>query len=70
MTFQPQIEAGFILFLAAGRGPFYAPIQDGTLLVKLSAETKNSDSVVYNPILTRKNFVLSFDFQFEEISTR
>jgi hypothetical protein len=58
---------GWFYFIPdSSQGPFYAPIQDETLLINLPAESKNRDSWVYNPLLTRKNFVLSFDFQFEE----
>jgi len=56
----------FYYIPGSSKGPFYAPIQDETLLINLPAESKNRDSWVYNPLLTRKNFVLSFDFQFEE----
>jgi len=58
---------GWFYFISgSSSGPYYAPIQDETLLVELPAETENRNSGVYNPILTRENFVLSFDFQFEE----
>jgi hypothetical protein len=48
------------------RGPFYAYIQDESLLIKLPAENENRDYWVYNPKLTRKDFVLSFDLEFKE----
>lgn len=47
-------------------GPFYAHIQDGALFIKLPEGTENKDLMVYNPRLIRKNFVLNFDFQFDE----
>jgi len=48
-------------------GPFYAHIEeDKALLIKLPSENENRDYWVYNPKLTRKDFVLSFDFRFEE----
>jgi len=60
-------NSGWFYYIpGSSKGPFYAPIQDETLLINLPAESKNRDSWVYNPLLTRKNFVLSFDFQFEE----
>ena len=46
--------------------PFYAHIQDGTLFIKLPEGTENRDSMVYNPRLIRKYFVLNFDFQFDK----
>lgn len=45
------------------RGPFYAHIQDGALLLKLPEGPERKDSMVYNPKLVRKDFVLSFDFK-------
>ena len=46
--------------------PFYAHIQDEALFIKLPEGTENRDSMVYNPRLIRKNFVLNFDFQFDK----
>ena len=61
------LNQGWFYFIPGSKkGPYYAPIQDEALLIKLSAEDQNRDSWVYNPLLTRKDFVLSFDFQFEE----
>lgn len=58
---------GWFYFISGSKkGPYYAPIQDEALLVKLPAENKNRDFWVYSPLLTRKDFVLSVDFQFEE----
>jgi hypothetical protein len=65
--FTSLINRGWFYFTPGSRRqPFYAHMQDGTLLVKLPAENENRDYWVYNPKLTRKDFVLSFDFQFEE----
>lgn len=62
-----RLNRGWFYFIPGSRrGPFYAHLQEGTLLIKLPAENENKDSWVYNPKLNRKNFVLSFDFQFEE----
>ncbi len=62
-----RLNRGWFYFIPGSRrGPFYAHIQDGTLLIKLPAENENKDFWVYNPKLIRRNFVLSFDFQFEE----
>jgi hypothetical protein len=61
------LNRGWFYFIPGSlRNPFYAHLQDGTLLMKLPAENENKDYWVYNPKLIRKNFVLSFDFQFEE----
>jgi hypothetical protein len=48
------------------KGPYYAHIENESLLIKLPAENEDKDYWVYNPKLTRRNFVLSFDLQFEE----
>lgn len=47
-------------------GPYYARINDGALNLKLPEGKEKSDSMVYNPTLSRRNFVLSFDFRFGE----
>ena len=59
-------EGWFYFIPGSKKGPYYAPIQDEALLIKLSVEDQNRDSWVYSPLLTRKDFVLSFDVQFEE----
>jgi hypothetical protein len=59
-------QGWFYLVPASPRGPFYAHIEEGTLLIKLPEGQENRDSMVYNPKLVRRNFVLNFDFQFEE----
>jgi hypothetical protein len=59
-------EGWFYFKPGSKKGPYYALIQDETLLVNLPIENKIRDSWVYSPLLTRKDFVLSFDFQFEE----
>lgn len=62
-----SLNQGWFYFVPdSGRQPFYAHIQDETLWIKLPAENENKDLWVYNPKLTSKDFVLSFDFQFEE----
>ena len=74
LDLQPDLQNGYTLlnkgwfyFIPGNpRGPFYAHIQDEALLIKLPAENENRDYWVYNPKLTRKDFVLSFDLQFEE----
>lgn len=50
----------------SSKRPFYANIQNGNLFVKLPMGKVNKDSWVYNPKLNRRNFVLNFDFQFDE----
>ena len=47
-------------------GPYYAHIQDGGLILRLPEGNERSDSMVYNPALNRRNFVLSFDLRFGE----
>jgi hypothetical protein len=62
-----SLNRGWFYFIPdSPRGPFYAHIQDEALLIKLPAENENRDYWVYNPKLIRRNFVLSFDLQFEE----
>ncbi len=62
-----QLNKGWFYFISGNRrGPFYAHLQDGTLLIKLPEGKETRDSMVYNPKLIRKNFVLNFSFQFEE----
>jgi hypothetical protein len=61
------LNQGWFYFIPNNSGgPFYAHIQDEALLIKLPSENENSDYWVYNPKLIRKDFVLSFDFRFEE----
>jgi hypothetical protein len=63
-----SLNRGWFYFIPdSPRGPFYADIQkDKALLIKLPAENENSDYWVYNPKLTRKDFVLSFELWFKE----
>src|SRR5688572_32011509 len=49
----------FYLIPGNRRGPFYAHLQEGTLLIKLPEGKETRDSMVYNPKLIRRNFVLS-----------
>ena len=46
--------------------PFYAHIQDGKLLINLPEGNEKNDSMVYNPNLIYKNFVLNFDLHFSK----
>jgi hypothetical protein len=48
------------------KGPYYAHIQDESLLLQLPAENEKRDYWVYNPRMLRSNFVLSFELQFLE----
>ncbi|MBK9207648.1 MAG: hypothetical protein IPL71_04840 [Anaerolineales bacterium] len=67
MTNSRGLNRGWFYFIPGSRrGPFYAHLQEGTLIMQLPAENENKDYWVYNPKLIRKNFVLNFDFQFEE----
>jgi hypothetical protein len=62
-----NFDQGWFYFIPdSPKGPYYAHIQNESLLIKLPAENENKDYWVYNPRLTRRNFVLSFDLQFEE----
>jgi hypothetical protein len=62
-----SFDQGWFYFIPdSPKGPYYAHIQNESLLIKLPAENENKDYWVYNPRLTRRNFVLSFDLQFEE----
>jgi hypothetical protein len=45
-------------------GPFYAHIEDETLLLKIPDGREYRDSMVYNPNMIRRDFVLSVDFKF------
>ncbi len=45
-------------------GPFYAPIQDESLTLKIPGKNNRRDSMVYNSNLIRRDFVLSLDFKF------
>jgi hypothetical protein len=61
------LNQGWFYFIQGNpKGPFYAHIKNEALLMKLPAENENRDYWVYNPKLIRKDFVLSFDLQFEE----
>jgi hypothetical protein len=46
--------------------PFYAHIQNGSLLINLPEGNEKNDSMVYNPNLIYKNFVLNFDLHFSK----
>lgn len=45
-------------------GPFYAHLEDETLLLKIPDEREFRDAMVYNPNMIRRDFVLSVDFKF------
>ena len=59
-------QGWFYLVPGSRQGPFYAHIEEGTLLIKLPEGQETRDAMVYNPKLVRRNFVLNLDFQFEE----
>jgi hypothetical protein len=44
--------------------PYYAHTSDGALNLALPEGNEKSDLMVYNPVLSRRNFVLSFDLRF------
>jgi len=56
----------FTLVSGDETGPFQAHIEHEALLIKLPQEQETRDAMVYNPALAREDFVLAFDFQFEE----
>jgi hypothetical protein len=74
LDLQPDLQNGYALLNKgwfyiipdSSKNPFYAHIDNGTLLLKLPEGKEKRDLWVYNPKLNLKNFVLSFDFQFEE----
>jgi hypothetical protein len=74
LDLQPDLQNGYALLNKGwyyfgpdnSQKPFYAHIDNGTLVLKLPEGKEHKDFWVYNPTLTRKNFVLSFDFQFQE----
>ena len=74
LDLQPDLQNGYALLNKgwfyivpdSSLNPFYAHIDNGTLLLKLPEGKEKRDFWVYNPKLNLKNFVLSFDFQFEE----
>ncbi len=45
-------------------GPFYAPIEDETLPLRIPTGREYRDFFVYNPYLRRADFVLTLDFKF------
>jgi hypothetical protein len=71
---QPDLKNGYSLLNKgwfyivpdSPKNPFYANIDNGTLILNLPEGKEKRDFWVYNPKLNLKNFALSFDFQFEE----
>ncbi|MCA2002660.1 MAG: hypothetical protein LDL51_12410, partial [Chloroflexi bacterium] len=62
-----DFSKGWFYFIPESpRGPYYAHIEDETLLLKLPAENEKRDYWVYNPRLLAKNFALRFEFRFLE----
>ena len=62
-----NIDQGWFYFIPESpKGPYYAHIQDESLLLQLPAENEKRDYWVYNPRLLRRNFVLSFELRFLE----
>jgi hypothetical protein len=62
-----NFDRGWFYFIPdSSKGPYYAHIQDKSLLLELPAENEKRDYWVYNPRLLRRNFVLSFELQFLE----
>lgn len=61
-----QNQGWFYVDPNSHKGPLYAHVQDGYLFIKLPEGTENKDSMVYSPKLISRNFVLSFDFQFDK----
>jgi hypothetical protein len=64
--FSPLNRGWFYDIAGSPIGPFYAHINDGALVLKLPEGSEKKDSMVFNPTLNRRNFVLSFDFRFWE----
>jgi hypothetical protein len=62
-----NFDQGWFYFVPGSqKGPYYAHIQNETLLLQLPAENEKRDYWVYNPKMLRGNFVLRFEFQFLE----
>ena len=55
----------FYMVPGSKKGPYYADVQDGALLLTSPSEKEDREGMVYNPYLLHKNFVLSFEFQFD-----
>jgi hypothetical protein len=65
--FDGSLNHGWFYFLPGSRrNPFQAHIEYETLWVELPRADERRDAWVYNPKLSRDDFVLTFDFQFEE----
>jgi hypothetical protein len=62
-----NFDQGWFYFVPdSPKGPYYAHIENETLLLQLPAENEKRDYWVYNPRLLRKNFALRFEFRFLE----
>jgi hypothetical protein len=64
--FHDSSKGWFYWIPESPRNPYYAHIEDETLLLKLPAENEKRDYWVYNPRLLAKNFALRFEFRFLE----
>jgi hypothetical protein len=62
--FSPLNRGWFYDIPGSSKGPYYAHINDGALILKLPEGNEREDSMVFNPTLSRRNFVLSFDLRF------
>jgi hypothetical protein len=59
------LNRGWFYFIPGSRiQPYYAHITGGTLILNLPEGAEKRDSMIFNPKLIRKNFVLSLDFKF------
>jgi hypothetical protein len=62
-----NFDQGWFYFIPdSPKGPYYAHIQDESLLLQLPAENEKKDYWVYNPRMIRRNFVLRFELRFLE----
>jgi len=74
LDLRPDLQKGYSLLNTGWfyivpdslKNPYYAHIDNGTLILKLPEGNEKKDSMVYNPHLRRENFVLSLDFQFDK----
>ena len=57
-----SMNRGWLNLLSGIGRPLYAEIQDEMLFLKLPE--KRRDSILYNPKLNRRNFLLTFDLRF------
>ncbi len=58
-----SMNRGWLNVMSGVFGPLYAEIHDGMLFLKLPERTK--DSILYSPLMNRRNFVLTLELRFD-----